>query len=127
MERKPGFTIPKKVKKTSDGNSMISPTKTTDKRPGAQSGQSQSQITSASTNSLLSAKQLEPVQVHSVGQQSKQQQKPPQAAVIQSVSVKTLLSSPSSSSTKTSQLADEIRYGRILLLNISICCFEVDR
>jgi len=52
-----------------------------------------------SINNILSTKQLEPVQVHSVGQQQ---------AVIQSVSVKTLLNNSPSSNTKTSQLSDEI-------------------
>ncbi|UJR15655.1 hypothetical protein I4U23_002591 [Adineta vaga] len=119
VERKSGFTIPKKVKKTSESNfdnvHTVSPTKNTDKHNTSQSSlSSQSSTISTSVNTLLSTKQLEPVQVHSVGQQVKQQQ--PQASVIQSVSVKTLLNSPSSSpsNTKTSQFADEISRSMIM-------------
>ncbi|CAF4373167.1 unnamed protein product, partial [Rotaria sp. Silwood2] len=122
-ERKSSFTIPKKTKKTSDlntnSNALVSSTKTvktTDKHnrlrdslPQPPPSPSSSTI-SASINNLLSSKQLEPVQVHSVvssvGQQTKQQQ-----SVIQSVSVKPLLTnSPSSSSsnTKSSHLSNEI-------------------
>ncbi|CAF2372692.1 unnamed protein product [Rotaria sp. Silwood2] len=122
-ERKSSFTIPKKTKKTSDlntnSNAVVSSTKTvktTDKHnrlrdslPQPPPSPSSSTI-SASINNLLSSKQLEPVQVHSVvssvGQQTKQQQ-----SVIQSVSVKPLLTnSPSSSSsnTKSSHLSNEI-------------------
>jgi hypothetical protein len=117
IERKSGFTIPKKIKKTSDlnpnDNAIISSNKTskiTDKRHESQNPllpppTSSSSTVAASINNLLSTKQLEPVQVHSVGQQSKQQQ-----SVIQSVSVRTLLNNSSSSSnTKISQLSDEIR------------------
>jgi len=118
IERKSGFTIPKKIKKTSDLNpndtAIISSNKTskiTDKRNESQNPllpppTPSSSTVAASINNLLSTKQLEPVQVHSVGQQSKQQQ-----SVIQSVSVRTLLnnSSSSSSNTKISQLSDEIR------------------
>ena len=84
-ERKSSFTIPKKVKKSSSGStSVVLP----------------SSIVTASINNLLSTKQLEPLQVHSVGQQQ---------AVIQSVSVKTLLNHSPSSSLKSSQLSEEIR------------------
>ena len=83
-ERKSSFVIPKKIKKNSSGNSALSMPSST---------------VAASINNLLSTKQLEPMQVHSVGQQ----------AVIQSVSVKTLLHHSPSSSTKSSQLSEEIR------------------
>ena len=111
------------MKKTSssnsDGSAIVSPSKTIktyDKQNGSQDSllpppPPPSSTIAASINNLLSTKKLEPVQVHSVistvGQQSKQQ-----SSVIQSVSVKTLLNnSPTSSSSnsKTSQLADEIR------------------
>ncbi len=84
-ERKSSFTIPKKVKKNSNGNLTLPPPSST---------------VATSINNLLSTKQLEPVQVHSVGQQQ---------AVIQSVTVKTLLNHSPSSSTKSSQLSEEIR------------------
>lgn len=98
-EKKTGFVIPKKMKKISD------------KSNGLQD--SLSSNVGTSINNLLSTKQLEPLQVHSVvstvGQQSKQQ-----SSIIQSVTVKTLLnnspSSSSSSNTKSSQLSDEIRF-----------------
>ncbi|CAF0952819.1 unnamed protein product [Rotaria sordida] len=118
-ERKSSFTIPKKVKKTSnlnsDSNTVVSSIKTTDKHNRLQDSLSQppppppSSTVSTSINNLLSSKQLEPVQVHSVvssvGQQTKQQ--PQQQSIIQSVNVKPLLNnSPSSSSnTKSSHLS----------------------
>ncbi|CAF2063716.1 unnamed protein product [Rotaria magnacalcarata] len=114
-ERKSGFTIPKKVRKTpnlnSDGSAIISPMKpikTPDKHNGLQDVARQtlpslSLNVSASINSLLSSKQLEPVQVHSVVSSGGQQAKQQQSSVIQSLSVKPLLnSSPSSSNTKSS-------------------------
>ncbi|CAF4226113.1 unnamed protein product [Rotaria socialis] len=114
-ERKSGFTIPKKVRKTSnlnsDGSSIISPMKTiktSDKHNVLQDVSrrtlpSLSLNVSASINNLLSSKQLEPVQVHSVVSSGGQQAKQQQPSVIQSVSVKPLLnSSPSSSNTKSS-------------------------
>jgi len=88
-ERKSSFIIPKKIKKNSDGNVRLH-----DSLPPPPSS-----TVATSINNLLSTKQLEPVQVHSVGQQQ---------AVIQSVSVKTLLNNSPSSNTKTSQLSDEI-------------------
>ena len=65
---------------------------------------------STSVNNLLSSKQLEPVQVHSIVS-SVGQQTTKQSSVIQSISVKTLLnnSQSSPSNTNTSQLSDEIR------------------
>ena len=84
-ERKSSFTIPKKMKKNSSSNTSLPPPPST---------------VVTSINNLLSTKQLEPVQVHSVGQQQ---------AVIQSVSVKTLLNHSPSSSTKSSQLSEELR------------------
>jgi hypothetical protein len=95
-ERKSSFIIPKKVKKNSDGNVRLQ-----------NSLPPPSSMVATSINNLLSTKQLEPVQVHSVGQQQ---------AVIQSVSVKTLLNSSPSSSTKTSQLSNEIRLIFYLIL-----------
>jgi hypothetical protein len=86
-ERKSSFTIPKKVKKNSNGNLTLPPPSST---------------VATSINNLLSTKQLEPMQVHSVGQQQQQ-------AVIQSVSVKTLLHHSPSSTAKSSQLSEEIR------------------
>lgn len=83
-ERKSSFTIPKKAKKSSSGMTSA--------------GLPSSTI-AASINNLLSTKQLEPVQVHSVGHQQ---------AIIQSVSVKTLLNHSPSSSHKSSQLSEEI-------------------
>ncbi|CAF1011870.1 unnamed protein product [Adineta steineri] len=117
-ERKSGFTIPKKVKKTSDDHTHISSTKTTDKRSGLQNSllPSQSSTISPSINNILSTKQLEPVQVHSVGHQSKPQQPLP-SSVIRTVSVKTLLNSPSSSSSssgKISHLSQEISRSMIM-------------
>ncbi|CAF3404572.1 unnamed protein product [Rotaria sp. Silwood1] len=132
-ERKSGFTIPKKMKKTSNLNSdstavvsSIKTVKTTDKHARLQDSLPQlpppplplSSTVSTSISNVLSSKQLEPVQVHSVvssvGQQAKQQQ-----SVIQSVSVKPLLnnspsSSSSSSNTKPSQLSNEINRTMII-------------
>ncbi len=88
-ERKSSFIIPKKVKKNPDGNVRLQ-----DSLPPPTS------TIATSINNLLSTKQLEPLQVHSVGHQQ---------AVIQSVSVKTLLNNSPSSSTKSSQLSEEIR------------------
>jgi len=84
-EKKSGFTIPKKTKKSStDG------THTTN------------------VNNLLSAKQLEPLQVHSVTQ--------PQG-IIQTVSVKTLLNHSPTSKSSHSSLSDELRYESIEIVN----------
>ncbi|CAF5053655.1 unnamed protein product, partial [Rotaria socialis] len=91
-----------------DGSSIISPIKTSDKHNVLQDVSrrtlpSISLNVSASINNLLSSKQLEPVQVHSVVSSGGQQAKQQQPSVIQSVSVKPLLnSSPSSSNTKSS-------------------------
>lgn len=118
-ERKSGFIIPKKVKKSSDSHGDQ---RSVDKRAGSD------KYTSAhptGINSLLCAKQLEPVQVHSVGHQSKPTHQP---SVIQSVSVKTILNSPSSSSSsKTLQLADEIRYvlGSVRHVHVFVSCLVV--
>lgn len=84
-ERKSGFTIPKKAKKNSSGNTSLPPPPST---------------VAIGINNLLSTKQLEPVQVHSVGHQQ---------AVIQCVSVKTLLNHSPTSNAKSSQLSEEIR------------------
>jgi hypothetical protein len=103
-ERKSSFIIPKKVKKNSDGNVRLQ-----DSLPALPSSTNATNI-----NNLLSTKQLEPVQVHSVGQQH---------SVIQSVSVKTLLNHSPSSNTKTSQLSDEIRYIYIFYRNFLYILF----
>ena len=119
-EQKPDFFIQKKPKRSttdanSDGHALVSPikiVKVTNKRhqsPGSQP----SSFVAASVDNLLSTKQLEPVQVHSVvstvGQATK-----PQPPVVQSVNVKTLLNTSPSSIAKPTQSPsakpDEIRF-----------------
>jgi hypothetical protein len=115
-QRKAGFVIQKKAKKTpnmnSHGHAIVSPIKilkVTDKHNGlTDSIISPSSTVAISINNLLSTKQLEPVQVHSVGHQPKQQQ---QQAVVQSINVKTLLNTSPASTTKisSSNESNEIR------------------
>jgi hypothetical protein len=126
-ERKTDFIIQKRAKKApnlnSDGNAVVSPIKiikVTDKRnellesllpPPPPS------IVVNSIDNLLSTKQLEPVQVHSVVSSGNHHTK--QKSAVSSINVKTLMStSPSSSlSTKVSQISsnksDEIRFDSI--------------
>lgn len=121
MERKSGFTIPKKVKKSSHLNpdehpiiSSMKNIKTSDKHNGLQDTLLQPSrllvpTISTNMNNILSTKQLEPVQVHSVvssvGQPPKQHQQQ------SSSSVKSIVhSSASSSTTKQSQSSNEIKF-----------------
>ena len=84
-ERKTDFIIQKRSKKSSEGTALVSPIKII----------KISDTSSSSIDNLLSTKQLEPVQVHSVvtklGEQIKQEQFLPK-----SINVKILINSASS-------------------------------
>ncbi|UJR30981.1 hypothetical protein I4U23_018492 [Adineta vaga] len=117
-ERKTDFIIQKRVKKSpnlnADGQALVSPIKIikiTEKRhdsPEILPPPLLSSLTSTvadSFDNLLSTKQLEPVQVHSVVCKSGQQSKPENSlsvAIVQSVNMKALLD-PSSPKFKTSE------------------------
>ena len=117
-EPKSDFVIQKRTKKSTDsandGHALVSPIKiikVTNKRQGLPSAVV-SPTMSTGINNLLSTKQLEPLQVHSVissvGHQTKQSKTP---TVVQSINVKTLLntSPPASQSRNSSSKAEEIR------------------
>jgi hypothetical protein len=125
-ERKTDFIIQKRAKKTINSNTIVSPIKIikiTDKNntlPPILSS-----TISNSINNLLSTKQLEPLQVHSVvskvGQQTKQE-KIISSPILQSVHVKTLINTSPSSKISTNKL-DEIKFVIFFLINIYFFLF----
>jgi len=112
-ERKTDFIIQKRAKKTINSNTIVSPIKIikiTDKNNSLPP--ILSSTISNSINNLLSTKQLEPLQVHSVvskvGQQTKQE-KIISSPIVQSVHIKTLINTSPSSKISTNKL-DEIKF-----------------
>jgi hypothetical protein len=128
-ERKTDFIIQKRAKKSpnlnSDGNAIVSPIKiikVTDKRIDLQGSLPpppplllSSSTVAGSIDNLLSTKQLEPVQVHSVvskGGHQLKQEKFLQQSVVQTVNVKTLINTSPTSLSKP----DDIRFVAFLII-----------
>ncbi|CAF2685991.1 unnamed protein product [Rotaria sp. Silwood2] len=118
-ERKTDFIIQKRAKKisnpNSDGHAIVSPIKiikVTDKHNDLQECLPQPSNISTNTNNLLSTKQIEPVQVHSVVskvEHQTKQEKLVQPSIVQSKNIQTVINtSLSSSSNKSDDISQEM-------------------